>query len=104
MYNVKFLPRAEDEMYELAAYIAKQFSNIDAAEKLIDELMKARNNLKLFPNAHAVYKEIKSIKIRRVVVLNCSMFYVVDKINNLVTIINVKHNLNYFINNGALDF
>lgn len=91
-------------MYELAAYIANEFSNVDAAENLIDELMKARDNLKLFPTAHTVFKVIKSIKIRRVVVLNYSMFYVVDKKNELVTIINVKHNLNDFMHNDVLDF
>ena len=103
MYNVKFLPKAEDEMYELALYIANEFSNVDAAEKLIDKIMKVRDNLKLFPTAHAVFKVIKSIKIRRAVVLNCSIFYVIDKESSLVTIINVKHNSNDFMNNDTFD-
>jgi len=103
MYNVKFLPSAENEMCEIASYIASEFMNIEAAENLINAMMKARDDLKIFPVAHAVFKIVKSIEIRRVLVLNCSMFYVVDKDEQLVTIINVKHNLNDFLHDDTLD-
>jgi len=102
MYTVKFLPSAENEMYDIANYIVNELMNVPAGEKLINALMKARDNLKIFPKSHAVFKIVKSIKIRRTVVLNCSMFYIIDEKNKNVTIINVKHNLTDFMNNDTI--
>jgi len=98
MYNVKFLPSAENEMYEIVDYIANELMNVPAAEKLINSLIKARDNLKIFPKSHTVFNIIKSIEVRRAVVLYCSMFYIIDEKAKLVTIINVKHNLTNFTN------
>lgn len=96
MYKTKVLPRAQEEMYELASYIAEEFFNEEAALNLIIKFEKAVDNLKLFPHAHMVFKVIKGFEIRRVVIENCSMFYIVDKELGLVTIINVKHNRSDF--------
>ena len=93
MYQVEFTPMAREAIYKITDYIKTNLKNEDASNRLMLFMRKAAENIGTFPYAHTAFKTIKSTKyeLRRIIVQNYAMFYIVDEENKVVTITAVKH-------------
>lgn len=91
MYNVLFLPLAQNDLVEIVRYIANELHNEQAANSFADEIMKATDRLADFPYAYPVYMPIRSTKneYRKISVQNYLIFYTVDERTKTVTIARV---------------
>lgn len=91
MYNVLFLPLAQNDLVEIVRYIANDLHNKQAANRLADEIIKATDMLAEFPYAYPVYTPIRSVKneYRKISVQNYLIFYTVEEKAKTVTITRV---------------
>ena len=91
MYSVEYLPRAMQDMVDIARYISHELSNPTAAEKLAGEIIEAANKLTDFPHKNRVYLPIKSLRheYRGQIVQNHILFYYIDEDQKLVTVARV---------------
>jgi addiction module RelE/StbE family toxin len=91
MYNLEFLPIAQQDMTEIVQYISRDLCNPMAANRLADDMIDAANRLCDFPYINAVHQTIKPLKheYRKLIVKNYVIFYWVDENRKLVTIARV---------------
>ena len=91
MYQLEYLPIAQQDMVETARYISHELCNPVAAEKLSHEMIEAADKLKDFPYANAVHATIRPLKqeYRKLLVKNYIMFYWVDEKAKTITIARV---------------
>lgn len=91
MYKVEYLPSARQDMLDAVTYISRDLCSPQAAERLAEDLIKAADNLGLFPYANAVYIPIKALKYeyRKLLVKNYIIFYRVDETGKTVTVARV---------------
>lgn len=85
-YNVIYSPMAKRDLTEIAKYIAFELYNPDAADRFLQEVDKAAEELKNFPLAGAVYNSKKSRKLqyRMKFIKNFTAYYVVT--DNIVEV------------------
>ena len=91
MYNLEYLPIAQQDMVDIVRYISHDLSNPSVAEKLALELIKAADGILTFPYGNPVYMPIKPLKYeyRKLIVESYIMFYWVDESQKKVTIARV---------------
>jgi len=91
MYQLQFLPKARQDMAEIARYISHKLCNPSAAEKLAEEMVDAAERLTDSPYIHAIHRSIKPLQkeYRKLIVKNYIMFYWVDEKEKRVTIARV---------------
>jgi len=100
MPEIKYLPSFQQELNAIVEYIIFTLEAPQAALKLLDELEKSINNLKVFPLAHRLYRPIKPIQTeyRVLTVKNYLVFYVVlEETIEIHRIIYKKRNLSQLI-------
>ena len=98
--EIKYLSSFQQELDAIVDYISLTLEAPRAALSLVDELDKSINNLKIFPNAHRLYRPIKPIKTqyRILTVKNYLVFYVVlEKHIEIHRVIYKKRNLSQLI-------
>ncbi|MDR0928325.1 MAG: type II toxin-antitoxin system RelE/ParE family toxin [Oscillospiraceae bacterium] len=80
MYDVIYLPFAEEELNEAVRYITVQFSAPDAALALVDAVEEAVSKLAYMPYRHPVYHATDDLEaeIRLLVVKNYNIYYAVS--------------------------
>ncbi len=93
MYNVLFLPLAQNDLVEIVRYIANDLHNKQAANSLADEIIKTTDRLADFPYSYPVYTPIRPTKneYRKISVQNYLIFYSVDEKEKNVTIARVVY-------------
>jgi plasmid stabilization system protein ParE len=91
MYQLEFLPIANQDMIEIARYISHELCNPVAAIKLADEMIEAVDRLCDFPYINIIHQTVKPLKheYRKLIVKNYIMFYWIDESMKLVTIARV---------------
>ena len=91
MYKLEFLPIAKNDLLEIVGYIGNELQNPVAAERFVEKLFSAAEELCGFPYAHQVYIPIKPLEneYRRVLVGNYFLFYTVDERKKTVTVVRV---------------
>lgn len=91
MYKLEFLPLARQDMVDIVRYISCDLQNREAAERLSLKLMKAADNILLFPYANPVYTPIRPLKheYRKLLIDNYMMFYCVNEYTKMVTVVRV---------------
>ena len=93
MYDVKVTEIAQRDILDAAIYIAHNLSNVDAANRLLDESDAAAKSLSDFPMRYPfVRDELLAAKgLRSMQVKNYLMFYVVREESNSVNVIRFIH-------------
>lgn len=91
MYKVEYLPIAQQDIADIATYIARNLSNPTAAEKLVSEMVSAASKLVDFPYIYPTFTPIKPLahEFRKLIVKNYIMFYWVEEDKKVVTIARV---------------
>lgn len=93
LYNVQFLPLAQNDLLEIVQYIANDLFNKQAANKLADEIIKATDTLADFTYAYSIYNPIRPIntEYRKLIVQNYMVFYSVDEKIKTVTVARIVY-------------
>ena len=100
MLDIKYLPSFYQELDAIVDYISLTLEAPKAALNLIEELDTSITNLLKNPNAHRLYRPIKSIKTqyRILTIKNYLVFYIVlEKYIEIHRIIYKKRNLSQLI-------
>ena len=95
MYDVKLSEKAEDDLFEIAAYISEQLQNPTAAVNTIAKIEKSlQKRLEILPYAYPIHSYLESfgVEYRRTIIDNFSAFYIVDDTTMTVTITHVLYN------------
>jgi len=89
IYDLEYLPMAQQDMINIVSYISHDLSNPAAADKLADEMIEKAEKLRDFPFKNPVYHPIRPLKYeyRKQLVKNYIMFYYVSE--NLITVARV---------------
>ena len=80
MYNITYLPLANDDILAAVNYVAERLENPMAAEELLNELDQTVDRLARFPYAHELYHTNRPMQkeIRKVAVKGYVLYYSVD--------------------------
>jgi len=91
MYQLTFLPIAQQDMTDIVRYISHELFNPTAADALADEMIESAERLCDFPYINTIHQTIKPLKheYRKLLVKNYIMFYWVDEKEKLITIARV---------------
>ena len=99
MYELYVMPKAREDMVEIAKYISHTLKNPTGARKLANELREAALRLVVMPYRNALYTPLRSLEneYRRVKVQNYFLFYSVDEEKHRVTIYRIIYARRNFI-------
>lgn len=91
MYKIEYLPLALEDLLEITKYISNTLKNSKSAQKLYKKIIGAIDNLEEFPNSNPMFISQKKLKYeyRKLTVDNYIVFYCIDDIKKLVTIVRV---------------
>ncbi len=93
MYRTNYLPIAQQDLIDIATYIANNLHNPSAAERISTEIATFIDGLGQFPYSHPVYIPIKPLQqeYRKIVVHNYTIFYWVDEPEKSITIARILY-------------
>jgi plasmid stabilization system protein ParE len=88
LYTIKLLLTAINDINEITSYITNVLNNRQAANNLVNNLIKEYANIQLFPHGNTIYKLPKSIKnsYYKTKVNNYLVFYNVNDKEKVITI------------------
>lgn len=91
MYDLAFLPIAQQDMSDIARYINKVLCNPIAAMNTIRHMVTAAEDLQVQPYSCPVYYPPRTLpfEYRKLTVGNYIMFYRIDEPKKLITIVRV---------------
>nr|WP_106790158.1 type II toxin-antitoxin system RelE/ParE family toxin [Massilistercora timonensis] len=90
-YQVKITPQANGQILEYALYIQNELCNPQAAQKFLEDMRNAINNLDQSPSRHSLTEEEPwhGEEIRRAVVRGYLVYFWVDEERDTVHVIAV---------------
>jgi toxin ParE1/3/4 len=93
-YDIDVTKPAEKDIFEIGRYIANELLNLDKAVKVIDKIANEIFKLEEMPFRNAIVDDDKlaSQGIRKFIIDNYIIFYVVNEENKKVTIIRILYN------------
>jgi len=99
-YNILITEPAEEDLYEIGAYISKELLEPENAKKVILKIAKGINSLEDMPlrNALVVDERLAIRGIRKIIIDNFIVFYIVTEENKTVTIIRILYNRRDWLN------
>ncbi|NMM65082.1 type II toxin-antitoxin system RelE/ParE family toxin [Clostridium sp. P21] len=99
-YNIQITEPAEEDLYEIGVYISKELLEPETAKKVISKIAKEINSLADMPlrNALVVDERLAYNGIRKIIVNNYIIFYVVNDESKTVTIIRVLYSRRDWLN------
>lgn len=99
-YNIQITKPAEIDLYEIGAYISKELLEPETAKKMISKIAKAISTLEYMPlrNSLVSDKGLAYNGIRKIMVDNYIVFYIVNEDNKTVTIIRILYSRRDWIN------
>ncbi len=91
MYELEYLPVAQQDMIEIVRYISQNLKNPAAAEQLATDFIEAGNNIAAFPYASPSHIPIRPLKheYRKRSVQNYLMLYWIDEKEQRITVARV---------------
>jgi addiction module RelE/StbE family toxin len=98
IFKIEYLPRAKNEIDDIAEYIAIELHSPNAADNLLAAMEKSISRLERHPFSCPVYYSDAPLEheYRKLVVKNYIIYYYVDEAKKLVTIARVIHaNINH---------
>lgn len=98
-YNVRLLPLAAKDLTEIHDYISDTLLNPSAAIKQIDAFKEAMENLRSMPKigARVLDEELQDRDIRKYMVKNYIVFYIINESESSVVIIRILHGIRNYI-------
>ena len=99
-YNIEITKPAEIDLHEIGKYISKELLETDKAVEVIDKISGAIFKLEEMPLRHAIVAEDKlaSQGIRKFIIDNYIVFYIVNEEDKMVTIIRILYKRRDWIN------
>ena len=93
MYDVVYLPAAEQQLTDAVVYTATQLNSPDSAEHLLEMVDSVAKSLMEMPYRYPIYPAFHAIKseIRYVPIMNYLLFYTVSEENHTVEIWRFLH-------------
>ena len=90
-YHIQITQPAEEDLYEIGSYISKEPLEQDTAKKVISNIAKGINFLEEMPlkNSLVTDERLGYKGIRKIMVDNFIVFYIVTEENKTVTIIRI---------------
>lgn len=100
MYDIQITEPAEKNLYEIGAYISKELLEPETAKKVISKIAKGINPLEGIPlrNALVADDRLAYKGIRKIMVDNYIVFYIVTEESKTVTIIRILYSRRDWIN------
>ncbi|MBQ3537798.1 MAG: type II toxin-antitoxin system RelE/ParE family toxin [Clostridia bacterium] len=91
MYNVQYLPIAQNDLLGIAQYISSELGNAEAAIRLTENIIRKTDVLGEFPYSCPVYVPIRQTKneYRKLRVDNYLVFYSVNEKEKTVTVMRI---------------
>jgi len=99
-FNIQITEPAENDLYEIGAYISKELLEPEIAKKVILKIAKEINSLQDIPlrNALVADERLAYKGIRKIMVDKYIVFYVVDEESKTVTIIRILYSRRDWLN------
>lgn len=99
-YNIEITEPAENDLYEIGSYIAKELLEPDIAKKVVDKVGNAILSLEEIPMRNAVVADERLALqgIRKFIVDNYIVFYIVTEEHKTVTIVRILYSRRDWIN------
>ena len=99
-YNIFMTHVASDDLRSITAYIANELREPTAAKRIVAKIKEVVMSLKKMPNRYSIIdEESLAIKgIRKTIVDNYILFFIVAEENNTVTIIRILYGRRDWIN------
>lgn len=99
-YNIQITEPAEKDLHEIGVYISKELLEPEIAKKLVSKIAKAVSSLEEMPlrNALAADKRLAHKSIRKIMVDNYIVFYIVSDESKTVTIVRILYGRRDWIN------
>lgn len=99
-YNIEITEPAEKDLYEIGAYLSKELLEPETAKKVISKIAEGINSLEdmLLRNALVLDERLAYKGIRKIMVYNYIVFYIVTESSKTVTIIRILYGRRDWIN------
>jgi toxin ParE1/3/4 len=99
-YNIQITEPAEEDLYEIGAYISKELLEPEIAKKVISQIAKRINSLEDMPlrNALVADERLAYKGIRKIMVDNYIIFYIANDGSKIVTIIRILYSRRDWVN------
>ena len=99
-YNIEITKPAENDLHEIARYISSELLEPESAVEVINKIANAIFKLEELPLRHSIVfdNELASQGIRKFIIDNYIVFYIVNEKNKLVTIIRILYKRRDWIN------
>ena len=99
-YDIQITEPAEEDLYKIGSYISKELLEPETAKKVISKIAKGINSLEDMPlrNALAADERLAFKGIRKIMVDNYIVFYIVAEQRKTVTIIRILYNRRDWLN------
>ncbi|EYE87792.1 translation repressor RelE [Fervidicella metallireducens AeB] len=99
-YDIQITEPAERDLYEIGVYISKEFLEPETAKKVISKIAKGINSLENMPlrNSLVADDRLANKGVRKIMVDNYIVFYIVTEESKTVTIIRILYNRRDWIN------
>lgn len=93
-YNIQITQPAEEDLYEIGIYISKELLQYETAKKVISKIAKVINSLEDMPlrNALVADERLAYEGIRKIMMDNYIILYVVNEKDKIVTIVRILYN------------
>lgn len=100
MYDIQITEPAEKDFYEIGAYISKELLEPETAKKVISTIAKGINSLEGMPLRNAIVADDRLAYkgIRKIMVDNYIIFYIVTEEINVVTIVRILYSRRDWMN------
>ncbi|MBB6698769.1 type II toxin-antitoxin system RelE/ParE family toxin [Clostridium algidicarnis] len=99
MYDIQITEPAEKDLYEIGAYISKELLDPETVKRVISEIAKGVNSLEDILRSVLVADDRLDYKgIRKIMVDNYIVFYIVTEESKTVTIIRILYSRRDWIN------
>lgn len=99
-YKIEITEPAENDLRSIGLYISKELLEPDTAKRVVAKIGEAIMKLEELPLRNGLVSDERlSIKgIRRIIIDNYIVFYIVNEQNRLVTILRILYNRRDWIN------
>lgn len=99
-YDIQITEPAERDLYEIGAYISKELLEPETAKKVISKIAKGVNSLEDMPLRNSLVDDDRMAYkgIRKIMVDNYIVFYIVTEESKIVTIIRIVYSRRDWIN------
>jgi len=99
-YDIEITKSAENDLLEIGKYISNELLEPDRALKVVDKIATTIFKLEEMPTRHPIVSDDKlaSKGIRKFIIDNHIVFYIVNEKNKLVTIIRILYKRRDWVN------